>query len=311
MVKKDNAPKRHQTKRKLTSNKEEWVKAVSNLKDRIKNLERQGAIVDFKIPEMPKRVTKQMIKALNRIRRPQLVAGAKYTSPTDKKEIKYKPAQQINEEGKLEKWKAPERGKAKEREQEVRARKIAQDIIEAAKELAPLAIPDISTQPKSKDIAPPEPETDNQPTQYTDEDSSFDTSWYDEDEDEYWDSDYWDEAVRDNQEEQLRLADAQIENLREYIADLGDDGVIERLNNILDNVINMNGKEETADRIEANLGRISEYSLLAAKYKGTAKGNGFVNMVAQLIAGDRVLSFGELAQLERANDYNDDFSAPK
>ena len=308
MVKKDNAPKRHQTKRQLTSNKEEWLKAVSNLKQRIKNLERQGAIVDFKIPEMPKRVTKQMIKALNRIRRPQLVVGAKYTSPTDKKEIKYKPAQQLNEEGKLEKWKAPERGKVKEREQEVRARKIAQDIIELAKDIGALAIPDISTEPKSTEIAPPEPETDNQPREYP-EDSSFDTSWYDEDE--YWDSDYWDEAVRDNQEEQLRLADAQIENLRESIADLGDDDVIERLNNILDNVINMNGKEETADRIEANLGKIGEYSVLAAKYKGTAKGNGFVNMIAQLIAGDRVLSFGELAQLERANDYNDDFSAPK
>ena len=54
-------------------------------------------------------------------------------------------------------------------------------------------------------------------------------------------------------------------------------GLAERLNNAIDNLIESHGKSAVADNIEANLEKIAEYAILAAKYKGTSKGNGFVN----------------------------------
>ena len=49
--KRDNAPIRHQTKRKLTSNQEEWEHQAKNLKRRIRDLAGLGAVVDFVVGE--------------------------------------------------------------------------------------------------------------------------------------------------------------------------------------------------------------------------------------------------------------------
>lgn len=74
MAKRDNSPKRKVTKRILTANQEEWLHQLSNLKRRIKALEKYGLVVDYEIPEMPKRVTKGEIEKLKGLRRPQLLA---------------------------------------------------------------------------------------------------------------------------------------------------------------------------------------------------------------------------------------------
>lgn len=305
MAKRDNAPQRRQTAKKLTSNQQEWKKQIQNLKGRIRKLENQGAIVDFKIPEMPKRIDKSAIENIKNIRRRDLVRGVEYRPVGSKKEIKYKPAQQINDEGKLEKWKPPERGKAKEREAEVRAKRKAIDVAtgDNKKSLIPPEIPNIPVIPKPEYEPPPEHKI---PEEEWDDEEQADEEWDDElrsDDISDWDNDYDDS-------DELILADAQIDNLKGFIDGLGDEGLAERLNNAIDNLIESHGKSAVADNIEANLEKIAEYAILAAKYKGTSKGNGFVNMIAQLIAGDRILSFGELAALEKANDYNDDFSKP-
>lgn len=72
MAKRDNSPKRKATKRKLTANQEEWLHQLRNLKRRIKALEKYGLVVDYELPEMPKRVTKGEIEKLKGLRRPQL-----------------------------------------------------------------------------------------------------------------------------------------------------------------------------------------------------------------------------------------------
>lgn len=72
MPKRDNSPKRKATKRRLTANQEEWLHQLRNLKRRIKALEKYGLVVDYELPEMPKRVTKGEIEKLKGLRRPQL-----------------------------------------------------------------------------------------------------------------------------------------------------------------------------------------------------------------------------------------------
>lgn len=72
MPKRDNSPKRHHTKAQLTSNQKEWKHQVTNLKRRIKDLEGLGFVVDFKIPEMPKRVGKAAIEKVKNIGRKAL-----------------------------------------------------------------------------------------------------------------------------------------------------------------------------------------------------------------------------------------------
>lgn len=72
MPRRDNSPKRHHTKAQLTSNQKEWKHQVTNLKRRIKDLEGLGFVVDFKIPEMPKRVGKAAIEKIKNIGRKTL-----------------------------------------------------------------------------------------------------------------------------------------------------------------------------------------------------------------------------------------------
>lgn len=74
MAKRDNSPKRKPTKRILTANQEEWLHQLRNLKRRIKALEKYGLIVDYDLPEMPKKVTKGAIEKLKALRRQQLIA---------------------------------------------------------------------------------------------------------------------------------------------------------------------------------------------------------------------------------------------
>lgn len=74
MAKRDNSPKRKKTKRVLTANQEEWLHQLRNLKRRIKSLEKYGLIVDYELPEMPKRVTNREIEKLKELRRAQLFA---------------------------------------------------------------------------------------------------------------------------------------------------------------------------------------------------------------------------------------------
>lgn len=73
MAKRDNSPKRKATKRRLTANQEEWLHQLRNLKRRIKALEKSGLIVDYELPEIPKRVTKRDIEKIKGLRRPQLI----------------------------------------------------------------------------------------------------------------------------------------------------------------------------------------------------------------------------------------------
>lgn len=104
MAKRDNAPKRRQTKKQLTSNQQEWKHQVTNLKRRIKDLEELGALVNVAIPEMPKRVTKAAIEKIKQMRRAYL----------------QKRAVQVESTGEVVPYKAPERGKVEERRREVK-----------------------------------------------------------------------------------------------------------------------------------------------------------------------------------------------
>lgn len=74
MAKRDNSPKRKTTKRVLTANQEEWAHQLRNLKRRIKSLEKYGLIVDYELPEMPKRVTKRDIEKLKGLGKKELLA---------------------------------------------------------------------------------------------------------------------------------------------------------------------------------------------------------------------------------------------
>lgn len=104
MARRDNAPAKRRTNRQLTANQKEWQHQVQNLKRRIKGLEALGAQVAFAIPEMPKRVTKAAIEKIKNIRRAQLE----------------KTAYQEGEFGELVPFEAPERGKTKERREQVK-----------------------------------------------------------------------------------------------------------------------------------------------------------------------------------------------
>lgn len=72
----DHSPKRKQTKRVLTSNQQEWKHQVTNLKRRIRDLQGLGVYVNYEIPSMPKKVTKQAIEKLKGIKREQLLKTA-------------------------------------------------------------------------------------------------------------------------------------------------------------------------------------------------------------------------------------------
>ena len=113
----DNAPKKHQTKRKLTSNQQEWEHQIKNLKRRIRDLEGLGADVKYDIPERPDRVTKKAIERIKQVGRKVLEKFA------------FVP-------GIGTKWTPPERGKAEERRREVRAQKELEKKVEKLKQEA-------------------------------------------------------------------------------------------------------------------------------------------------------------------------------
>lgn len=114
MGRRDNAPKKTKTKNSLTSNQREWEHQVENLKRRIRSLEELGAVVDFAIPEMPKRVTKKAIDTLKGIRREQLLKKA-YQSSGEGIEV--------TEQGEVKPFIPPKRGETKRRREEVKTRK--------------------------------------------------------------------------------------------------------------------------------------------------------------------------------------------
>lgn len=72
----DHSPKRRQTKRKLTSNQQEWKHQVTNLKRRIRDLQGLGVQVAYDIPSMPAKVTKQAINKLKNMKREELLKYA-------------------------------------------------------------------------------------------------------------------------------------------------------------------------------------------------------------------------------------------
>lgn len=74
--KRDNSPKKRQTKNRLTSNQREWKHQVTNLKRRIKDLKGLGVEVAYDIPEMPKTVRKRDIDKIKSIKREQLLKFA-------------------------------------------------------------------------------------------------------------------------------------------------------------------------------------------------------------------------------------------
>lgn len=53
--------------KKLTKNQQQAKKQIQRIKQAIKRLEKQGWIVDYKVPTLPTRVTKQAIKSLKGI----------------------------------------------------------------------------------------------------------------------------------------------------------------------------------------------------------------------------------------------------
>lgn len=108
----------------------------------------------------------------------------------------------------------------------------------------------------------------------------------------------------------MEIYRVEIENLRTLIYDIADDETAEKLNSILDRAIADKGANAVADTIEKRYSELRETAQQAIKYKGLSKGAGAITSFAQILMSEP-LSFGELADLERANDYNDDFEAPE
>lgn len=111
MARRDNAPAKRRTNRELTGNQKEWLHQVQNLKRRIKSLEGLGAVVEYPVPtQMPTtssgkiRVERKHIEELKSITRKELEKYAK----------------QVGEFGELVPFQAPERGKTKERREQVK-----------------------------------------------------------------------------------------------------------------------------------------------------------------------------------------------
>ena len=240
MARRDNAPAKRKTSRKLTSNQKEWQHQVQNLKRRIKDLEALGAQVAFTIPEMPVRVTKAAIEKIKSIRRAQLE----------------KTAYQEGTFGEAVPFEAPERGKAEERRRKVRAEKWLRKELERS---------ELEDEEDAYNYSEPEP---------------------------------------------VEIYRVEIDNLRTLIYDLADDETAEKLNSILDRAIADKGVNTVANIVEKRYSELRETAQQAIKYKGLSKGAGAITSFAQILMSEP-LSFGELADLERANDYNDDFEAPE
>ena len=120
----------------------------------------------------------------------------------------------------------------------------------------------------------------------------------------------YDEEYQDDEEfEAVQISSVEIDNLRTLIYDLADDETAEKLNSILDRAIVDKGVNAVAETVEKRYSELRETAQQAIKYKGLSKGAGAITSFAQILMSEP-LSFGELADLERANDYNDDFEAP-
>lgn len=118
------------------------------------------------------------------------------------------------------------------------------------------------------------------------------------------------DAYNYSEPEPVEIYRVEIENLRTLIYDIADDETAEKLNSILDRAIADKGANAVADTIEKRYSELRETAQQAIKYKGLSKGAGAITSFAQILMSEP-LSFGELADLERANDYNDDFEAPE
>lgn len=124
-----------------------------------------------------------------------------------------------------------------------------------------------------------------------------------------YDEDYQDEEGDYWYEEPVEISRVEIDNLRTLIYDIADDETAEKLNSILDRAIADKGANAVADTVEKRYSELRETAQQAIKYKGLSKGAGAITSFAQILMSEP-LSFGELADLERANDYNDNFEAP-
>lgn len=110
-------------------------------------------------------------------------------------------------------------------------------------------------------------------------------------------------------EEPVEVYRVEIDNLRNLIYDIADDEIFNKLNSILDRAIAEKGANAVADTVEKRYSELRETAQQAIKYKGLSKGAGAITSFAQILM-DGPLSFGDLATLEQANDYNDNFEAP-
>ena len=110
--------------------------------------------------------------------------------------------------------------------------------------------------------------------------------------------------------EPLDIYRVEIDNLRNMIYEFGDEEIADKLNSILDKAISEHGANAVADTVEKRYSDLRETAQQAIKYKGLSKGSGAITSFAQILMSEP-LSFGELADLERANDYNDDFESPE
>lgn len=117
------------------------------------------------------------------------------------------------------------------------------------------------------------------------------------------------DAYNYSEPEPVEIYRVEIDNLRTLIYDIADDETAEKLNSILDRAIADKGANAVADTIEKRYSELRETAQQAIKYKGLSKGAGAITSFAQILMSEP-LSFGELADLERANDYNDNFEAP-
>lgn len=118
-----------------------------------------------------------------------------------------------------------------------------------------------------------------------------------------------DDEYYDYDSEPIEVYRVEIDNLRNLIYDIADDEIANRLNTILDRAIAEKGANAVADTVEKRYSELRETAQQAIKYKGLSKGAGAITSFAQILM-DGPLSFGDLATLEQANDYNDNFEAP-
>lgn len=109
--------------------------------------------------------------------------------------------------------------------------------------------------------------------------------------------------------EPVEIYDVEIGNLRALIYDIADDEIAAKLTAILDRAIADKGANAVGEVIEKRYSELREAAQQALMYKGRSKGAGAITSFAQILTSEP-LSFGELADLERANDFNDNFDAP-